>query len=111
MSPLEAVNWTQVTFRILMQPNTVKKCSRRNFIPNFNPSAMQVICISGAAYEPKKLFNDATPERAFGGEKWDDAVAKIEAHVSTKNRQRSSASAVRLKVTILKSSGNEIKVL
>ena len=94
VSPLEAIDRSQVSNFAMRQSSLVEEFSRAISIPNMNSLVGKVIAIGVSADEPQELFGDAPPKGAFGGEERQSAVAEGKAHLGAEFGERASSSAI-----------------
>lgn len=101
VSPLEAINRTQVANLTTLETSRVEELTGAVAIPDSDVLCLQQFGIGGAFYKPEELLGNCAPKHSLGCEQR-DLIAKIETHLSAKDADGANASAITTSHTYIK---------
>lgn len=94
VSPLEAVDRTQIPLLSVRESALVQELSGAVPIPDPDALLLQLLRIRAAANEPQQLFGHSSPEHPLSGQQWEDVVPQVKSHLSSENGQSADAGAI-----------------
>lgn len=111
MTPLETVDWTQITYFAVFQATRIEKLARSVSVPNMNIFRGQVVRVRVTLYKPEQFLGNTAPKRALGSQQRQCVVAKRETHLRAKFGQSARTGAIPTLYTRLKDFPAQVQVL
>ena len=113
VSPLEAVDWTQITFSPVLQVTRVEELSRSVTVPDVHALVSKKLGVGLASHKPEELLQYASQEDTLCGEQRQIAVGKVEAEARLRCKESESAStcAIGSRLACRNDTRHELEVL
>lgn len=93
VSPLEAVDWSQVSNFAVLEARRVEKLTSAVAVPDFDVFRLKNFRIGGSFDEPEKFLCDGSPEHSLRRQQW-KLIAKIKSHLRSEDADCADSRAI-----------------